>query len=431
MDVVKIKGGIPLSGTVQIEGSKNASLPIFAATLLTDEPCIINNVPDLSDVRYMTEILEHLGAEIEQLGKNSWKIVAKNITSHAPYEIVRKMRASICLLGPLIARLRKAKISLPGGCVIGHRPIDLHLKGLSKLNCDIEISKGYIIADGKNIRGRDLFLGGRHGSTVTGTANLVMAATLTPGVTQIESASCEPEIIDLCNFLKAMGADIEGIGAHHLKITGVDKLHGCQYDVISDRIEAGSMIIAGIITRGNLCIKGANLHHLRAFVDKLEEAGINITCPENGQIIVDGTNINRNPVDIITLPYPGFPTDLQAQMCSLLSLTPGLSIITERIYPNRFMHVPELVRMGADISIEGNSAIINGKEKLSGSPVMASDLRASFALILAGLASEGETWVQRIYHIDRGYEKIDQKLNSLGANIVRMSDKEMPPEVLY
>ncbi len=425
MDVIRIRGGRPLRGEVTVTGAKNACLPIFAATLLTEEPCVIENVPDLSDVRFMAEILKHLGADVERPDAHTWKITCKNIVPRAPYDLVRKMRASVCLLGPLVGRLRRAEVSLPGGCVIGPRPIDLHLKGLAKLGCAIGVEGGYVCVDGSRMQGSDLFLGGRHGSTVTGTANIVMAAVLTPGVTRIDSAACEPEVEDLCRMLAQMGAQIDGIGSHCITITGVERLKGVRYSVIPDRIEAGTFILAAAITRGDVTIRGATSRHLSAFLDKLEEAGLPIYADGNS-IRVRANNANLRPVDVITLPHPGFPTDLQAQMCAQMSVTPGLSIITERVYPNRFMHVPELQRMGADIAIEGPSAIIKGATRLSGAPVMASDLRASAALVLAGLCAQGETWVQRIYHLDRGYEKFDAKLAELGADIVRVPESEMP-----
>lgn len=431
MDVIKIKGGKPLYGTLKVSGAKNAALPIFAATLLTEETCIIENVPDLSDIRFMAEILRHLGAEVERLDTNTWKITAAKIKHIAPYELVRKMRASICLLGPIIARMRKAEISMPGGCVIGPRPIDLHLKGLAKIGCDISVKNGYIFVDAKNIHGGQVFLGGRHGSTVTGTANIVMAAVLTPGTTYIESAACEPEVVDLCLMLKSMGADIEGIGSHSLTINGVEKLSGTQYKVLPDRIEAGTFMIAAAMTGGDVTIEGMNLRDMGALLDKFEQTEIPLEIVSDHSVRIKTEAIrNKLPVDIITLPHPGFPTDLQAQYCALLTTVPGLSIITERVYPNRFMHVPELQRMGADIAIEGPSAIIKGTSKLSGAPVMASDLRASAALVLAGLAAEGETWVQRIYHLDRGYEKLVEKFQQIGADITRMPAEQMPQHLL-
>jgi UDP-N-acetylglucosamine 1-carboxyvinyltransferase len=429
MDVVRIQGGRPLRGEVVISGAKNACLPIFAATLLTEETVTIENVPDLSDVRFMGEILGYLGAEVERPDPHTWKITAKKIVPKAPYELVRKMRASVTLLGPLVGRLRRAEVSLPGGCVIGPRPIDLHLKGLEKLGCFVRMEGGYLHLDGSRIRGAEIFLGGRHGSTVTGTANLVMAAVLAPGVTRLESAACEPEVEDLCRLLVKMGAKIEGIGSHVLTIEGVNRMHGTHHRVIPDRIEAGTWILAAAMTRGDVTVRGANPKHLGAFLDKLEQAGVVVDAEGPETLRVRAANLQPRPVDVITLPHPGFPTDLQAQMCALLTLTPGISIVTERVYPNRFMHVPELQRMGADIAIEGASAIIKGKAALSGAPIMASDLRASAALILAGLCASGETWVQRVYHLDRGYEKFDEKLRGLGASIERMNEKEMPSEM--
>ena len=429
MDVFRVKGNGPLKGEIKISGSKNSALPIFAACLLTSEPVHLKNIPNLSDIRYMVEILEYLGAKIENPEIGEWIIHAETISHIAPYELVRKMRASVCLLGPLVARLKKAEVSIPGGCVIGPRPIDLHLKGLRKLNCDVRISNGYVHIDASNIRGSDLFLGGRNGSTVTGTANLIMAAVLTPGTTRIESAACEPEIIDLCQLLVKMGAQIEQIGGPELIITGVDELHGCEHSVIPDRIEAGTFICAAAITKGHVTLKGISYKYLGAFLDKIQEAELPMEISDDSITILPYQG-SLKPVDIITLPYPGFPTDLQAQMCALMSVTEGISIITEKIYPNRFMHIPELQRMGANIAIEGASAIIKGPSPFSGAPVMASDLRASAALILAGLAGNNTTWVQRIYHLDRGYESFEQKLAALGAKIERLSEKEIPSDLL-
>lgn len=425
MDVLKICGGQPLRGEVNISGAKNACLPIFAATLLTEETCIIENTPNLSDLHFMAKILEHMGAEVEQIKPNTWKLTARNITPHAPYDLVRKMRASVCLMGPLVGRFRHATIPLPGGCVIGQRPIDLHLKGLTKLGCNIAVDNGYVrITAESGIHGADIFLGGRHGSTVTGTANMVMAAVLTPGITRIDNAACEPEIEDLCCMLKAMGGQIEGIGNHTLIIEGVEKLHGCRYSVIGDRIEAGTFIIAGLLNNSDITIHGVNPNHLRALFHQLEGANI-LMDTDNNAIHVKGDGLSLNSREITTFPYPGFPTDLQAQIMTLLVTIPGISIITERVWPSRFMHVPELQRMGAQISIEGASAIISGGNKLCGAPVMASDLRASAALVLAGIAAEGETYIQRIYHIDRGYECIDKKLQALGASIERLSSNDI------
>lgn len=427
MDSLHINGGTPLRGEITVGGAKNACLPIFAAALLTEESCIIENVPDLSDIHFMAKILQHLGAEVSQIKPNTWEIKAKNIISRAPYDLVRKMRASICLLGPLVARLRHAEVSLPGGCLIGQRPIDLHLKGLAKLGCNIEIKNGYINIDATSIHANNIFLGGRHGSTVTGTANIVMAATLTPGTTRIDFAACEPEIEDLCNMLCSMGAQIEGIGTHSIRIQGVDRLHGCTHRVIGDRIEAGTFIAIGLIGKNSITIRGADPLHLSAFLHQFEEADIKIDSDNN--IYVQGHPGLLKPKEIITLPFPGFATDLQAQFTALMTITPGLSIVTERIYPSRFMHVPELERMGARIAIEGPSAIINGVKRLYGAPIMASDLRASAALVIAGLAAEGTTIINRIYHLDRGYENIDQKLRNLGASVERLASEQVPLEL--
>ena len=423
MDVMRIEGGNPLSGSIAVSGAKNAALPIFAATLLTEEPCILENVPNLSDIRFMAQILEHLGAEVEQTAPTTWKIAAKEIAHRAPYDLVRKMRASVCLMGPLAGRLKKAEISLPGGCVIGPRPIDIHLKGFAGLGMDVEVDKGYVFLNAESSTGKPIFLGGRHGSTVTGTANILMAAVLTPGETVIECAACEPEVVDLCRMLVSMGAEIEGIGSPTLTIRGVERLGGCTYKILPDRIEAGTFIIAGAMAGDDLTVTNLQVSDLAALMDKLKEAGVPMTINSNESITVGKSSSPLNPVDVVTHPHPGFATDLQAQMSSLMSVTPGISIITEKIFPNRFMHVPELQRMGADIAIEGPNAIVKGQSHLSGAPVMASDLRASAALILAGLVAEGTTWVLRIYHLDRGYDRIDSKLRAVGAMIDRLPEK--------
>ncbi len=429
MDVMRIEGGHPLNGTISVSGAKNAALPIFAATLLTEEPCILENVPNLSDIRFMAQILDHLGADVEQTGPTSWKITAKNINARAPYDLVRKMRASVCLMGPLAGRLKKAEISLPGGCVIGPRPIDMHLKGFAGLGVDVKVDKGYIFLDAANAHGQHIFLGGRHGSTVTGTANVLMCAVLTPGKTIIECAACEPEIVDLCRMLQSMGADIEGIGSPTLIIRGVDKLGGCNHTILPDRIEAGTFIIAGAMAAETLTVENIRVSDMGALIDKLREANVDLTIDNENSITVKGSTKQIKAVDITTHPHPGFATDIQAQMSSLMAITPGLSIITEKIFPNRFMHVPELQRMGADIAIEGPNAIVKGQAKLSGAPVMASDLRASAALILAGLVAEGTTHVLRIYHLDRGYDKIDEKLRAVGAKIDRIPESDMPADL--
>ena len=430
MDLFRIEGGRKLQGSVQVGGAKNAALPIFAATLLTGESCRIRNVPDLSDIRFMARMLAHLGARVEKVDAHTYEIEAGEIHHRAPYELVRQMRASVCLLGPLVGRLHKAEISLPGGCVIGPRPIDLHLKGLRRLGCEIAVRNGYVEVEGAGLRGDYLYLGGRHGSTVTGTANMIMAAVLAPGTTRIESAACEPEIEDLCYFLRKMGASIEGIGSHYLKIEGVDRLRGCEHSVLPDRIEAGTLLLAGAITGGGITVSEVIPGHMRALLDALESAEISVESdPERGLLRVLPKDKPRRPVEIITLPHPGFPTDLQAQMMAVMALTPGLSFFTERIYPNRFMHVPELLRMGADISMEGPSAVVRGTDRLFGAPVMASDLRASASLVLAGLASEGTTYIRRIYHLDRGYEQLETRLQQLGAVVERVEEESIRGEL--
>ncbi len=420
MDSLLIKGGVRLDGEVSVSGAKNACLPMFAAALLTSEKCVLKNVPDLSDVRFMADILSALGAVVSNPSKGVWEIEAREISAFAPYELVRKMRASICLLGPLSARLKKAEVSLPGGCVIGARPVDLHIKGMRALGCSVEIERGYICVDARKMRGGQVYLGGRFGSTVTGTANVLMAAVVSPGNTLIENAACEPEIADLCKMLVKMGAIIDGIGSPTLSISGVPRLGGVEHSVLPDRIEAGTWIAAAAASRGRVLVKGAQKRTLGSFLDILERAGCPFEIRSANSIYVDASNIKLRPVEAVTLPYPGFPTDLQAQLCALMTLADGISIITERIYPERFMHVPELARMGAQISREGPSAIIAGKTKLSGAPVMASDLRASAALVIAALAAKGETLIQRIYHLDRGYDNIDSKLKALGAKVERV-----------
>ena len=419
MDSFSIKGGVPLHGEVTISGSKNAALPILAATLLTDEPCVLRRVPDLSDTRFMVQILKSLGASAT-FEDGTVTVHAKKITGFADHDLVRKMRGSICIAGPLLGRLRKARISLPGGCIIGARPINLHLKGFQALGAKIKIDGGYVDAVAKKLTGAVTFLGGRAGSTVLGTANVMMAATLAEGVTVIESAACEPEVVDLANFLIAMGAQISGAGSPTITITGVDKLHGAEHEVIPDRIEAITFAAAAAATNGEVTIKGARPDHFRAVIDKLNEA--NVLVERSGANLVVKRKGKLKSVDVTTMPYSGFPTDAQAQLMSLLTLAPGISIITERIFESRFMHVSELTRLGADIEIEGPSAIVKGGKPLSGAPVMASDLRASAALIIAGLAATGTTQVNRIYHLDRGYEQMDVKLKQLGARIQRVEE---------
>ena len=419
MDSLLIKGGVPLHGEVTISGAKNAVLPIMAATLLTGEKCVIRRVPDLSDVNFMAKILMSLGAKVVVEG-DTVTVRAAKLKPVGNYNLIRKMRGSICILGPLLGRQRQAQVSLPGGCVIGPRPIDLHLKGMRDLGADITIGGGYVHAKAKNLIGADVFLGGRAGPTVLGTANVMMAAVLADGVTTIQSAACEPEVVDLAYFLNKMGAKVTGAGSPTITINGVKELRGAEHEVIPDRIETATFAIAAAATDGEVTIRGARPDHLHAVLDKLKESGVRID--RNGQTMTVRRGGRLKPVDITTLPYAGFPTDAQAQMMVLMALTPGLSIITERIFESRFMHVSELARLGAEISIEGPSAIVKGGGQLSGAPVMASDLRASAALVIAGLAAKGKTQVNRIYHLDRGYEKIDAKLKRLGGRIQRIRE---------
>jgi UDP-N-acetylglucosamine 1-carboxyvinyltransferase len=419
MDSLLIKGGVPLRGEVPISGAKNAVLPILAATLLTSEPCTIRRVPNLSDVQFMGQILGWLGARVEFEG-GAVRVQAKRIKGAGDYDLIRKMRGSVCIMGPLLGRLKKAAVSLPGGCVIGARPINLHLKGFAALGAKVVIEGGYARASARRLVGTAMFLGGRSGSTVLGTANVMMAATLAEGVTIIESAACEPEVVDLAKFLNAMGARVSGAGSPTITIEGVRELHGAEHEVIPDRIEAATYAIAAVATDGKVTLRGSQPDHLRAVLDKLKDAGARLE--RNGSNLTVSRNGRLKPVDITTLPYAGFPTDAQAQIMALMTLAPGISIITERIFESRFMHVSELARLGADIEIEGPSAIVKGGKPLSGAPVMASDLRASAALVIAGLAARGTTQVNRVYHLDRGYENIDGKLRQLGARIERIEE---------
>jgi UDP-N-acetylglucosamine 1-carboxyvinyltransferase len=417
MDSFLIQGGTPLRGEVTVSGSKNAVLPLMAAALLTMDTCVIRRVPDLSDVRFMVKILESLGAEVN-FEAGTLTVRAAKLKGFGDYDLIRKMRGSICILGPLLTRLHEASVSLPGGCVIGTRPIDLHLKGLVALGAKLEIESGYIRAKTKGLKGTTIFLGGRAGPTVLGTANIMMAAALASGVTVIESAACEPEVCDVANFLVSMGAKITGIGSPTLTITGVKELHGTDYEVIPDRIEACTFICAAAATKGDVIIHGARPEHFAAVLDKLREAGVKVERKAGALRVTRPGKLK--PADVTTLPYAGFPTDVQAQFMALMCLAPGISVITERIFESRFMHVAELMRLGADVAIEGPSAIVKGGKPLSGAPVMASDLRASAALVIAGLAAKGETQVHRIYHLDRGYERMEDKLRKLGAKIERV-----------
>ena len=421
MDVFHITGPVRLSGEINVSGSKNASLPIMAATIMAPGKSIIKNVVRLSDVTVLGRLLGRLGARISREKNDDLHIDTTVIDNPVgEYEILRKMRAGICILGPLLARCRRAEVSMPGGCAIGDRPVDIHLRGLRQLGVKIHLKAGYIIAEAPDgMKGSDIFLGGPFGSTVLGTANVLMAASLAKGKTTIEAAACEPEIADLANCLNKMGAKISGIGSPRLIIEGVSNLKPVEYTVIPDRIEAGTFMVAAAITAGELRIKNCTLDHMMAVADKLRRIGITIEAADGGCVVA--RNGTLKPADITTQPYPGFPTDLQAQLMALLALADGNSVITEKIFPDRFMHVAELNRMAANLRKEGPSVIVAGVKKLAAAPVMASDLRASAALVLAGMAAEGTTTVNRVYHIDRGYKSIENKLNSVGAKIVRQS----------
>ncbi|MFH1655319.1 MAG: UDP-N-acetylglucosamine 1-carboxyvinyltransferase [Candidatus Omnitrophota bacterium] len=417
MDKLVVFGGKPLVGEVKISGAKNAVLPILAATLLTDEPCTIKNVPNLRDTNTMIKILRSLGKSVE-LNNNVVLVNSKGSGKFtADYKLVSTMRGSFCVLGPLLAKLNKARVSLPGGCIIGVRPVDLHLKGIEALGAKVNIDGGYVNAAAKVLKGNHIYLGGEFGSSVLATANVMMAATLSKGRTMIEAAACEPELVDLADFLVKMGAKIKGQGTPRIEIEGVNNLRGAQHSVIPDRIEAGTFLIAAVITKGQITLNGVIWEHLFAVIDKLEQAGVKIK-KTNGKMIVKA-KARLRPVNITTLPYPGFPTDLQAQLMALMAVTPGISIITEKVFQDRFMHIAELNRMGANVKREGPHSIVSGVKYLSGAPLMASDLRASAALVLAGLVAKGRTDISRIYHLDRGYENLELKLQELGADIRR------------
>ncbi len=418
MDKFIIKGGYRLSGEIEISGAKNSALPLMAACLLTDGECGLYNIPFLKDIETMQKLLVSFGAEVEREKSGLLKIQAKKILNHeAPYDLVRTMRASVLALGPLVSRYGRAKISMPGGCAIGDRPINLHLDALKKMGAKIEQSRGYIIASAKRLKGAKIYFDIQ---TVTGTENVIMAAVLAKGETIIENAAKEPEVVDLVNFLRKMGAKIEGEGTSVIKVIGVDELKPADHKVIPDRIEAGSYIIAAAATCGNVLIKNCVIEHLDALEQKLNETGVTIRKEDKGVRVIGKREIKS--VDITTMPYPGFPTDLQAQFMALMTVAEGLSVIRETIFENRFIHVSELKRMGADITIKDRNAIVKGVECLTGAPVMVSDLRAGAALVIAGLIAEGETEVLRVYHLDRGYEGMEKKLSKLGAKIKRVKD---------
>lgn len=414
MDVLIIKGGKRLKGTVEISGAKNAALPLIAASILTSGENTINMVPDLRDVKTMGKLLTNMGAEFHYQAQRAI-IDSKRINNfEAPYELVKEMRASVLVLGPMIARFGRAKVSLPGGCAIGARPINLHLMGLEKMGAKIELESGYIIASAKRLNGALLHF---DTPTVTGTENLMMAAVLARGTTVIENAAREPEVIDLANALIYMGARIKGAGGSEIEVEGVDELKPIRHTVIPDRVETGTFMAIAGITGGDIIIKGCILGNLNALVIKLKETGLGLEEVEDGVRAIG--QARPKAVDIETAPYPGFPTDMQAQFMALMSVAEGTSVITETIFENRFMHVAELMRMGADISFKGSTAAVRGVKKLKGANVMATDLRASASLVVAALRAEGETTIHRIYHLDRGYEKMEEKLNSLGADVRR------------
>jgi UDP-N-acetylglucosamine 1-carboxyvinyltransferase len=426
MDKFSIEGGVALQGRVVTAGAKNAVLPTMAAAILAGQPLRLPNAPDLSDVRTMLAVLDELGVDGELEPGGGLRLAAGGeLNPRAGWENVRKMRGSVCVLGPLLTRTGRASVSLPGGCVFGVRPIDIHLKGLEALGATIEIRHGYVEASAPRggLRGAEIFLGTAFGSSVTGTMNVMMAACLAKGTTVIHSAACEPEVVDLGRCLQKMGARIEGLGSPRLEIQGVDQLHGAEHQVLPDRIEAGTYLVAGAITGGRVRIERCDPGHLSALVDRLREAGYGV---ERGADWIEtnplGYGFRPRPTDVTTQPYPGFPTDLQAQWMALMCRAEGVSLVTERIYPDRYMHLPELVRMGARIRRQEATAIVEGTGRLSGADVTASDLRASAALVLAALVSEGQTEVHRVYHIDRGYEAIEQRLAALGARIQRLPD---------
>jgi UDP-N-acetylglucosamine 1-carboxyvinyltransferase len=416
MDKFIIHGGTQLRGTVNISGSKNAALPILCSSILADEKCTYTNVPQLKDIDTIAQLLSMFGIRIERPEKNTIELDPANITSfEAPYDLVKSMRASITVLGPLLAKYGEAKVSMPGGCAIGVRPIDLHLKAFAKMGADIDMSHGYVLATAQKLKGTRIVF---DSITVGGTENVLMAAVLAEGQTIIEGAAMEPEVVDLADALNAMGGCIEGAGKSTITIEGVKSLHGLTYSVIPDRIELGTFLVAAPITRGEIIIKGGRADHVTAVIEKLREMGVRIEERPNGEIYVNGDQ-DLKPVDVQTVPYPGFPTDMQAQIMALACIANGVSSITENIFENRFMHVPELVRMGASLEEKGRTVIVRGTERFQGASVMATDLRASASLVLAGLNAKGYTEVRRIYHLDRGYEALDEKLLTLGAEVSR------------
>jgi UDP-N-acetylglucosamine 1-carboxyvinyltransferase len=414
VDQLVISGGVPLQGEVSISGAKNAALPLLCTTLLTAEAMTFTNLPNLKDVNTLLKLLASMGVIIEQDHKQINLSSAQSITPFASYDLVKTMRASVLVLGPLLTRFGEAKVSLPGGCAIGERPVDLHIKGLAAMGVEIEIEQGYIVAQAKKLKGARIFM---DTVTVTGTENLMMAAVLAEGTTILENAAREPEVVDLAQCLINMGAKIKGHGSDVITIEGVNQLSGTSYSIMPDRIETGTFLVAAAATGGDVLLKGTKAHSLDAVLDKLAEANALIDVTEDSiRIRMKGVN---HGVSLRTAPYPAFPTDMQAQFMAMNAVAHGTTVVTETIFENRFMHVQELRRLGANIEVEGNSAIIRGVPKLDGATVMATDLRASASLVIAGLIAHGETVVDRIYHLDRGYESIEEKLSNLGANIKR------------
>ena len=415
MDKVLITGGKRLQGEVEISGAKNSALPIIASSILSADECILSNVPLLKDIQTIKKLLECMGARIKREG-DTLAVNAKDLKScEAPYELVKTMRASVLVLGPLVARFGEARVSLPGGCAIGTRPINLHIAGLQKMGAEVEIKHGYVEVRAKRLKGARIYF---DISTVTGTENLMMAAAIADGVTVLGNAACEPEVVDLANFLTKRGARIRGAGTDTIIIEGVARLSGGSYEVMPDRIEAGTYLACGAITGGDVTVKRCIPAHLEAVLATLRAAGLKTEVTSDSIRVIADNGITA--VDVRTMPYPGFPTDMQAQIMALMTIGRGLSVITETIFENRFIHVPELRRMGANIKLQGNYAIVEGVKNLTGAPVMATDLRASASLVVAGLVAEGKTEIHRIYHLDRGYERMEEKLSQIGAEIVRV-----------
>ncbi len=418
MDKIVIWGGERLQGEVKISGAKNAALPILVSSLLTEGWNTFRNVPDLRDIKTIKKLLNHMGARCKTQAPGTIQINSDNIKCcEAPYELVKTMRASILVLGPLVARLGQARVSLPGGCAIGARPVNLHINALERMGAEITLTEGYLEAKSKRLKGAKIYF---DISTVTGTENIMMAACLAEGETILENAAKEPEIVNLAQVLNGMGAKVSGAGTDVIRIEGVEKMHAVEAEIIPDRIEAGTFIIAAGITAGDIIVKGCVPGHLDALIKKLTDTGMEITPVEDGLRAVGKADIRS--IDVMTLPYPGFPTDLQAQIMAYLTISNGSSVISETVFENRFMHVSELQRMGADIKVQGGNAVVKGVSALRGAPVMATDLRASASLILAGLAARGRTDLSRVYHIDRGYEQIEKKLSGLGARISRVRE---------